>query len=267
MVLAASLDYSSEDLNWSVAGNTAGTNPNILSELKWVDQAGFGSSLVLRKWLLKGWFMEGSLAVKKIGDGYVSDTDFGSDYRQDITFYIKLNTRHGEVISGDLIAGRQIYLKEGWDIKMAAGYSLNHQYLYLITPDSDLESSYLTQWRGGVVYVGSNIEMLKNLSSMIGLSYYQLKYRATADWKLREDFQHPLSFSHQARGFGTKAEFQLMYHLSNGFSLAVRLNRIGMKTGKGLDRIYYTNGKIASTQLNEVQSRCLSFSLGFIKTF
>src|SRR5258708_25136307 len=66
-----STGYQREDLNWSIAGNSAGQNPNVYSELKWQAVGGIsaGAALSWKVWRKVVVFVEGKRGVTLFGTG------------------------------------------------------------------------------------------------------------------------------------------------------------------------------------------------------
>src|SRR5579859_5209240 len=73
--------YHQENLRWSIAGNSAGTSPNIYSELKWRRVGGPAVDAALRYEMGRRWvfFAEASRVFTRTGR--VSDKDYAGDNR------------------------------------------------------------------------------------------------------------------------------------------------------------------------------------------
>ena len=79
--------YRIDQLDWNIAGNNAGTNPNILSELTWKDleiyQVQFKPSVTLGNSHRGGvrYHLRGMLGWGSIVDGSNQDSDYAGDNR------------------------------------------------------------------------------------------------------------------------------------------------------------------------------------------
>src|SRR3990172_5207531 len=73
--------YSVDSLDWNIAGTSAGTGPNILSELAWSDLAISQVKGQGRVALAKHVYLKGSLAGGLIFDGENQDSDYLGDNR------------------------------------------------------------------------------------------------------------------------------------------------------------------------------------------
>src|SRR5579872_5644226 len=78
--------YEQENFHWSIAGNSAGTNPNVYSELKWRSVGGVSAGVGLQWEVWKRWrfFATGSRVF--IRRGTLTDTDYGLDNRHDVLY-------------------------------------------------------------------------------------------------------------------------------------------------------------------------------------
>jgi hypothetical protein len=79
-----------------------------------------------------------------------------------------------------------------------------------------------------------------------------VSYRATADWNLIADFDHPVSFRHRADGFGVEGELGVGYRIGRRMEILAVLNGFGWETGTGIDELYHSSSPSQQTQLNEV---------------
>ena len=70
-----------DQLDWSVAGNPSGSDPNILSELSWSGVDSYQLSLSNRSRYKRHIYLRGHLNYAWIRDGRVRDSDYGEDDR------------------------------------------------------------------------------------------------------------------------------------------------------------------------------------------
>lgn len=87
-------------------------------------------------------------------------------------------------------------------------------------------------------------------------------YYAEANWNLRTDFKHPVSFTHDADASGFSFSFDLDYQLSKMWSLEGGLNYLKFEADKGITKFFLANNTVPSQQLNEVTWDSYSFMLG-----
>jgi len=104
LLVRVSAGYERQDFRWSIAGNSAGQDPNIYSELKWHGVGGPSGKVDLQ-W--KPWgrwrvFASGSRVFTRTGS--FTDTDYGLDNRYDPIYRAQFNaaTGHSETVSAGI---------------------------------------------------------------------------------------------------------------------------------------------------------------------
>jgi hypothetical protein len=104
---------------------------------------------------------------------------------------------------------------------------------------------------------------LQRIYPFAGFEYHWALYDAKADWNLREDFDHPLSFEHKAEGNGIRIVAGLGAVLTEKWSLEVGYTQQEWSTEDGIDRVYFSDGTYGETRLNEVnwESRSLGLAV------
>lgn len=275
--------YRTDDLNFNIAGTTAGTDPNILSELTWSDLQSFqiqgqGEVVFLDKVVL-----EGSAAYARIFSGDNQDSDY--DYDNRTGEFSRSNNAadvgHMNDFSGGL--GYRINLEKVLDIypveKLSVtplvGYAYNAQNLrmqdgYSTIPAfgafGGLNSKYETQWKG--LWLGTEIAAkAEKLTGSVRFEYHFLDYYADADWNLRSDFQHPKSFEHSADGSGFVISTKFGYELTENWQLSFKVDYHNYETERGIDKTFFSSGTILDTQLNVVNWYSYAISGGLKYSF
>ena len=107
----------------------------------------------------------------------------------------------------------------------------------------------------------------KKLELETQLSYYQLNYHAKANWNLIAEFQHPVSFTHSAKGYALTSKLNLSYTVTARTSLLLGGTYSYWTTGKGTDTLYLANGNINTTILNGVNRNGYGVTFGIQLTF
>jgi hypothetical protein len=132
-----------------------------------------------------------------------------------------------------------------------------------IGPFSGLDARYAPRWHGP--WAGMRLDTLatEKWRAQIGIRRQWFDYRAEADWNLRADFQHPVSYTHEGKSRGWLGEASLIRRLSAHASLSLRLayQKQALKNGK--DTVFFSDGKQGSTRLNEVNWQSWSVLLGY----
>ncbi|HHM06068.1 MAG TPA: hypothetical protein ENJ19_10060 [Gammaproteobacteria bacterium] len=279
------LAYRRDNLTWNIAGTSTGTNPNILSELAWnqLHIAELQGELWAR---LKQRFISRLYgATGEILAGDNQDSDYSSDNRQG-EFSRSNNAAGGRVLDASAGVGYEFRLFDRTVERYAyfapmIGYSLHRQNLTMFdgvqTVDpggtvpraiDGLDSRYDARWRGGWAGFRFRMEASKRRQMTLRFEYhFKARYRGEADWNLRSDLAHPVSFVHEARGEGFAFEFRDEFQLSRRWGGVFRFSWQAWTTDPGVDTVFTvdeTTGQPSGTQttrLNNVNWRSYSFGL------
>ncbi len=273
-----------DNLRWDIAGNTGGTNPNILSELKWQDLQITEFRLKAEK-NIRPVYLKGSFGYGAVYNGANQDSDFNGDNRT--LEFSRSNNRSdsGSVWDASLGLGyRSSYLisPDGSGVTPLLGYSFHKQNLKItdgfqtiatpgrtppLGPFPGLDSSYESLWQGP--WAGADLAYKIGVLTLLGSIEYHFaaSYKADANWNLRPDFNHPISFEHSAIGTGLKGSVGADYSINNQLSLKGYFDMERWKTGSGTDMTFFADGTSAVTRLNEVVWDSYSIMLGIKYVF
>ncbi len=264
-----------DNLDWSVAGDVNGRNPNVLSELTWRDlgivQLELGGNMVLDNSV----YLRGNLAYGRIYAGDNQDSDYAGDNRT--IEYSRSNNGADDGSVSDLSVGVGYQFRPGERTRLTpiVGYSRHEQNLkmrdgYQTIPPlgafAGLDSSYDTRWSGPWVGVDFSHVIDHRFSLFGAAEYHQGDYKADANWNLRDDFAHPVSFTQKADAGGTILMFGGAYRLTDAWTLRGSLRYQNWSTDPGVDRVFFANGGSVETRLNEVNwdSRLVMFSVSYV---
>jgi len=280
--LTFGLNFRTDRLDWNIAGNKEGTNPNILSELTWEKLNIYELSLGFRSFVKKGVYLKGYLNYGKIINGENQDSDYGSDDRQDEFSRSNNSADHGNTFDISLGGGYALsFASDRFTVVPLAGMSFHQQNLSMtdghqtitweegppLGPFSGLDSTYESQWWGPWVGVElkfdfiTGLGLVQQISPFIELEYHWAKYYASADWNLRQDFEHPRSFEHEAWGRGVFVTLGIGMHFSDNWSMEIGYAQKKWSAEDGIDRVFLSNGAQLETRLNEVNWESSTISL------
>jgi hypothetical protein len=129
-------------------------------------------------------------------------------------------------------------------------------------PIDGLDSSYTANWLN--IWVGLDVEyrIAGTLSAGAAVSVHPSLYYAEADWNLRPNYAHPVSFVHKAFGWGLRGDLWLGAELSRRLRLEGRFALERWPAGPGVEETFLSGGGSTETQLNEVIWRSARFSIG-----
>lgn len=254
--VSLSAHYSIEHVDWSIAGNMNGENPNIYSELVWKDLAGPGLELDVTVPVYKHLFVYSHLIAKTIVAGHATDTDYLGNNRTQPSFDVVLRSDRGRTMSAVTGAGYRFPVGDGHYIAPAIGYGVNTGHLYLFGPDhasrQALRSSYTTTWTGLAGTITAGGMLTRNLGFEFDFRYQQVAYRGKANWNLIETFMHPVSFRHYASGYGIHSGVKIFYRTTPRCTLFLTTRHYHWTTGRGRDVLFLASGETVFTLFNGI---------------
>lgn len=280
--------YRVDQLDWNIAGNLDGNNPDVLSELTWEDLESYqvaarGKAVMVNSRFPFGGMLRGGVSYGEIQSGTNQDSDYSGDGRTDEFSRSSNQSDHGNVWDASLGGGIVFFNRSRtFSLAPVAGFSYHEQNLTIhdgyqvvsvggavppVGAIAGLDSTYESQWRSG--WLGLDVDYLP-------LPYFDLhgtvefhtgKYEAESDWNLRTDLQHPVSFRHTADdavGFVTSLGMR-----AGGPNLFFTLDYQYQKwqAEDGVDKTYYSDGAVGVTRLNEVNWEAASINGGMTVRF
>jgi len=264
--------YRVDSLKWSEAGGSV----NIRSELKWENLKIAQLSAAARLNFSSGWNLRGMLDYGSIKSGINQDSDYNGNDRT-LEFSRSNNQGGGRVGDGSISLGRTLRLLTGVEeisfaITPLVGLSLHHQYLtmtdgFQTIPATGsyvgLDSSYDAQWQGPWVGVEAQLESGGEWSLTAIGEYHKADYSAHANWNLRPEFSHPVSFAHSAKGQGYLLALRAAYVVSENRRVDLFVTSQRWRTDPGIDRTYFSDGSVGYYRLNGVNrdSTAVNFAL------
>jgi hypothetical protein len=155
------------------------------------------------------------------------------------------------------------------------GYSRYFQYLKIFdgrqiipAPASiaDLDSKYDADWSGPWAGLNIRLEADDPTSVIINMEYHWADYYADANWNLRDDLAHPVSFTHSTRGHGFIVSIAVSHAVAKHWELLARMESQHWQANSGIDTlntIDVSTGVLQPTvtRLNAVNWQSLSGGL------
>lgn len=271
--------HRSDELRWSIAGDLSGSlSPNVLSELAWKSVDIVQLSVGWKLEPAHGPQLRADAAYGWIYDGRNRDSDYLGDGRT-LEFSRSDNeTRDDDVRDLALALGYPLTYRVDrvlLHVTPLLGFSRHEQRLRitngfqtipLLGPFPGLDSTYRTRWSGPWIGIEFESDLGSASSAFIRLERHWADYTARANWNLRDDFQHPRSFEHEADGKGLVASLGIVSPIREKWSARVSLDYQRWRTDPGIDRVYFASGAVAATRLNEVKwsSRTISIGLQWV---
>lgn len=218
--------YRTGRLDWNLAGDSSGGNPDVLSELEWEDldifqvKAAGKVLLGLDSMPRISLCLKGSAAYGWITDGNNRDSDYAGGHRTLEYSRSENSGDDGDVLDLAIAFGPQFhFLRNRLAIALLAGWSYHEQNLKItdgeqtvsdpalagsLDPDLPLpqptgliyglDSSYDARWWGP--WLGAHLEyrITPRLSARGSFDYHFAPYEGEAAWNLRSDPAHPIKF-------------------------------------------------------------------------
>jgi len=264
-------DYLQEDLRWSIAGNSSGQNPNVLSELIWKNLKLKGAGVDIKIDLFQNIFFTGNYHRAKAYAGTATDTDYGEDDRTSPTFLANLTSDQGHMFSYLTALGYQLRLFSILTVSPYLGYSKSRQFLHLTDSGAELtngekqlNSTYQTTWSGPLLGFTSTAGLTDRINVRAGFNYMNSKYKGVADWNLIDSFVHPVSFMHRANGFQVNIDLQFSYRVIPQLSVNIQGKYRNAETGKGTDQLFLNDGRTLNSQFNGAINTGKGVSIGIV---
>lgn len=286
------------DFDWNIAADPTGTLvPNILSELTWSDITLFevkGGVMHFQPVDIAnfrgGFQVEGSLTYGEVLDGKNQDSDYLGNNRT-LEFSRSNNSSDsGYAFSGEALIGYKMFLASGRTrlpgygsgvdttpislrLMPLAGYGY-HKQQYEMTDGvqtippvgafDGLSSEYTAEWMGP--FVGLETEFLLDDNQMFSVrgKYHKLDYDAEAVWNLRDNFQQSPSYKQDANdGLGLSLDAKYVYAFNPHSSVTLGLGFNKRNVEDGTDTIFFTDGSVGKTRLNEVNDKSTTAHVGY----
>ncbi|PLX90777.1 MAG: hypothetical protein C0620_13060 [Desulfuromonas sp.] len=276
-----------DSLDWNISGPD--NTPDVLSELEWDDleiyQIGFVSKLIVENNKVPfATYVRLKADYGWATDGDVQDSDYLGDNRTLEFSRSTADADESDVWDVSIGGGFQFsFFNDRFKLVPLIGYSRHEQQLNIRdgvqvigdgfyvpaagTTMPDLDSGYDAEWHGPWVGVDITWQISPRLVFDGTAEYHDVDYDATANWNLRDDFAHPVSFDHQADAEGIVAEGTLTYLFNEHWKLSATFNYSKWKAEDGSDTTFFSDGTSSETGLNEVNWESVSAMVGISYDF
>jgi hypothetical protein len=274
-----------DELDWSIAGSAAGTNPDVLSELAWSSVDSYQITLANRSRFRRHIYCRATFDYAWVHDGTVRDSDYdGNNGTLEWSRSISESTGDEMWDFSTGIGYAFILFHDRLLVAPVLGYSYSKQNLRISNgaqvvstrspaPDigplsSQLNSTYFARWMGPWIGCDLLYRVGKRdhdyLPMQFGLSaeLHYADYYGEGDWNLRSDLSHPKSFEHDAEGYGICISVEWMLTLTPHWNLNLAAGYQYWDTGTGTDRKFLDDGGTAATLLNGVTWTSSNFMVG-----
>jgi hypothetical protein len=277
-----SAGYRRDELDWNIAGNSAGNNPNVALENSW-DALDIYQIKSQYRFPISGFtFVDAMGAFGFIQKGNARESVYSLDNRQNEFLQTLSRSDDGNTMDFSLNLGYNVFRAPARDhlelddfrVSLLGGYSYHQQNLTMtdgvqtidtndffgLGPFPGLDNTYDAVWLGpwlGFEIFGRKEQYFSNLR----LEYHWADYKAEGDLNLRPDLNHPKSFQHDAEGQGFVANWGIGMHINPRWQLSLNADYQEWSTKDGIDQLFYADGTTQNTRLNEVTWSSYAFMM------
>lgn len=261
--LAPYISLSKQNFSYNIAGSEEGTNPNILSELKWngtvTKKIGGNLNVAYGRITFKS-----TLLYSKTINGNVSDIDYAEDNRKSIFSEHYFSNHKGSGHMLNFMLGYNLVKRNSYSIGLSVAYEHVSNKLFLLNEkhlsenDLDYQPGLASYYKyqhpnfGGVVNSTYSINRFINLSLELGV--YRTFYYAYGNWNLRKDFDQPISYKHTGNGIKLFSSIGTNITLTNRLSIGLGYSFVKQNLKNGKDALFTSHGGVLKTRLNEVKN-------------
>ncbi len=272
-----------DQIDWNIGGNLAGQDINIFSELDWDDleiwQLGISGKLAVGN-STTGYrtYVRGSLDYGWIIGGKLRDSDYEGNNRTQESYRWLAATENDNMFDSSIGLGfEKAFWQKRLTLGVLGGYSYHEQNLRLTNgvqiipvsqPIPGLDSTYESKWYGPFGGIDLELRLAPYFSLSASVEYHWSDYEAQANWNLRTDLAHPVSFRHEAdNGDGVVGTLRGSYLFNNGWVIFLAFNHRDFSAGNGVDQTLLADGTSIVVKLNEVNWQSSSINAGFTYSF
>lgn len=253
-----------DDLEWSIAGNVEGENPNVFSELIFNNIISFGHSISFGYNLVPNVRVAMTYKKQYAFSGKGIDTDYASDNRTDVFSELKFISKKGEGKVMDFQVYYTLISEKKFVIDLGLGYLLQQQVFYLNSDEfRDLNSKYKINPQKYGVFIEIGASFLERTESFVNLKINKIDYYAEADWNLIQGLHHPISFTHKSNGLNFGLALKSKINVNQRFAFILGYEKSVDKYKKGIDILYLRPKSEKYTRFNGGKLNSDLFSLGF----
>lgn len=255
--------FNGHDFSWSIAGTIQGTSPNILSELKYENIKAAGMYISADYMPLKWLEIKGTYERYGVFAGRSVDRDFYGDDRTTMVYDETFDSNKGFLQVIKAAAFIKPVNKERYSIKAGPVYvNMSQRYYMRSEHIARLNSTYQSDWSGPGIAVGAEGKLGRAFTAELLGYYCFVNYKGVADWNMKKEFQHPVSFRQEAQGVVLETQLGLRYRLNSSYLLLLQGTLGRSWSRKGVDVAYFSDDTQASTQLNGTQRYDAGLKLG-----
>ena len=271
--------YRHDRTSFNIASDASGkATPNIISELTW--EMPNAEIRVDAGWThASGFTLRGHLAyARTVFGGEVQDSDYRLDNQQAEFSRSYSDPEGSSARDFSLGVGWRFPLAEDHDLTPMVGFARysgryrmrdgeqvlsSYGFGVPLGDFAGLNSTYEPDWRSGWIGLESESRLNSRLTLRAGLKQHWFSYEAEANWNLRSDFAHPVSFRQTGHGTGWEADVGVDWTFRPRHALSFDVSGRSLRLDDGNNVFYSANGQSHAQQLNGVLNDSWAVRLGY----
>ncbi len=278
LAVTADAGWRQDHFQWTIAGSTAGKDPNILSDLDWTDLEIVTSSLGAELVFKDQWRLRLSGTYGWIVDGDNRDSDYFLNNRRG-EFSRSTADTDGYTVDANIELGYDLpAIADRITFTPLVGLGYHRQTLEdtngvqtvdplygALGPFPGLNSQYQANWFGVTFGLESRIRVTDTVR-FIAAGRYNLitDYEADGDWNLRSDLK---GFKHESDGGdGWLLSAGIEWDFAPRWTLGIHGDWSLFETDHGTDTTRFSDGS-TKTRVNEVEWESIGVRAGITFTF
>lgn len=254
------IGYSISKASFNIAGNEAGENPNVLSELIWdptnAIEYGADMTFTYNRWVLKA-----NVLLNNTLFGDVSDIDYDGDNRTLPYSKLYLSNHKGSGYSIKIQPGYDVSRNENLSLVTYLSFDYSNKSLYLLNDEDwrsndrnyipGLNSYYKYKFPNYGLGIALDYKLSSRWSTQIAAEGYLSKYYAYGHWNLIEDFEKPISYEHKGNGKKISTSLGLSYAINSNVNVGISFDLNHFNISNGKDYLYTKSDGLVKSRLND----------------
>jgi outer membrane protease len=203
--------------------------------------------------------VEFSRSTADCDSGSLLDANIGVGYRFDLPFSDRDQYLRLMPLVGFSYHSQELEVNDGVQILSEYGFSMP------LGPFDGLDSNYDAHWAGPWAGIDMELALNQRHALLASFEYHWVDYEADADWNLRSDFSHPVSFEHESDGDGIIASITYRFTPNPKWFWTLGYKYSKFEADWGEDTTYFSDGTIGKDKLYEAEweSHAVMVGLGY----
>jgi opacity protein-like surface antigen len=157
-------------------------------------------------------------------------------------------------VAGYAWTEQNIRIKHGWDDDDGL-------------PVEGLNSRYKPRWHGPWLGAQVNVRGTDKLDFQVSAKHQWFKYRADANWNLRDDLRHPVSVRHSGDSRGWQLAAGVDWKFTPHHAVIAGMDWSRQRLSNGKDKTFHLDGTTETTKLSRLNADSWGAHIGYRFSF